>query len=105
MPDQYIKSVGEPGEAIDSNAVFFARLRSLIDSWCNRRALRPLASVLGPYLAFDGLTDSWGQILEALKTIRALCREDATEAEMDAVEKLIRAAEAALNRDRPRSQR
>ena len=50
-------------EAIDSNAVFFARLRSLIDSWCDRRALRPLASVLGPYLAFDGLTDSWGQIL------------------------------------------
>jgi hypothetical protein len=92
-------------ETIDSNAVFFARLRSLIDSWCDRRPLRPLASVLGPYLAFDGLTDSWGQILEALKTIRALWREDATEAEMDAVEKLIRAAEEALYRDRPRSQR
>ena len=55
-------------ETIDSNAVFFARLRSLIDSWCDRRDLRPLASVLGPYLAFDGLTDSWGRILEALKT-------------------------------------
>jgi hypothetical protein len=89
-------------ETIDSNAVFFAHLRSLIDSWCDRRALRPLASVLGPYLAFDGLTDSWGRILDALKSIRALWREDATEAEMDAVEKLIRAAEEALYRDRPR---
>ena len=55
--------------AIGDNMEFFALLRSLIDAWCDRHALKPLSRVLGPYLAFDGLTDGWGEILNALKRI------------------------------------
>jgi hypothetical protein len=35
------------------NAEFFALLNELIDKWCDRRALRPLSRMLGPYLAFN----------------------------------------------------
>ena len=60
--------------AIGNNIEFFTVLRSLIDAWCDRHALKPLSRVLGPYLAFDGLPDGWGEILNALKDVRALCR-------------------------------
>ena len=32
-------------------------LRVLVDGWCERRALQPLAALLPPYLAFSGLSD------------------------------------------------
>ena len=85
--------------AIGNNIEFFTVLRSLIDAWCDRHALKPLSRVLGPYLAFDGLTDGWGEILNALKDVRALCREDNSKAEVETMEALIRAAERALYRD------
>ncbi len=84
--------------AIGDNTEFFALLRSLIDAWCDHHALKPLSRVLGPYLAFDGLTDGWGEILDALKDVRALCREDISEAEVETMEALIRAAERAMYR-------
>jgi hypothetical protein len=84
---------------IADNAEFFAVVRRLIDAWCDRRALRPLSLVLGPYLAFDGLTDSWGNILTALKTISARYQKDISEAELDSVRDLIRAAGAAVYRN------
>ncbi len=84
--------------AIGDNTEFFALLRSLIDAWCDHHALKPLSRVLGPYLAFDGLTDGWGEILNALKDVRALCREDISEAEVETMEALIRAAERAMYR-------
>ena len=84
---------------IGDNTEFFALLRSLIDAWCDHHALKPLSRVLGPYLAFDGLTDGWGEILNALKDVRAVCREDISEAELETVGALICAAERALHRD------
>jgi hypothetical protein len=84
---------------IGDNAEFFALLRSLIDVWCDHHALKPLSRVLGPYLAFNGLTDGWGEILSALKDVRVLCREEISEAELETVGALIRAAERALHRD------
>ena len=48
----------------------------------------------------DGLTDSWAEILGALKTIRASCRLDISEPEMDTLGELIRMAERAVYRDR-----
>jgi len=84
---------------IVSNAEFFAALKSLIYSWCDRRALNPLARVLGPYVAFAGLTDSWGELLDALKTIDASCRRDISESEMDTLRELIKAAQRAIYRD------
>lgn len=84
---------------IADNAEFFAILRGLIDAWCERRALRPLAMVLGPYLAFDGLTDTWGSLLTGLKTVSATYRKDISEAELESVRDLIRAAEPVVYRN------
>ena len=87
------------GDVAD-NGEFFALLKQLIDKWCDRRALKPLSRMLGPYLAFDGLTDGWREILSALKDVHALCRSDLSDAESKAVNVLIRAAERALHPDR-----
>jgi hypothetical protein len=84
--------------AISNNIEFFSVLRSLIDSWCDRRALKPLFRLLGPYLAFNGLTDSWGEILSALKAVRAQCREDFLGTELETIDALICAAEVAVHR-------
>ena len=83
---------------IASNAEFFAILKGLIYSWCDRRALNPLARVLGPFVAFAGLTDSWGELLDALKTIDASCRRDISAPELDTLRELIKAAEGAIHR-------
>jgi hypothetical protein len=77
---------------VADNEDFFALLK--------QRALKPLSRMLGPYLAFDGLTDGWGEILSDLKSVHALCRSDLSDAEAKAVDVLIRAAERALHPDR-----
>jgi hypothetical protein len=46
---------------------FFGILQRLIDDWCDRRFLGPLAEVLPAYCAFVGLTDSWTELHKALK--------------------------------------
>jgi hypothetical protein len=84
---------------IASNAEFFAILKGLIYSWCDRRALNPLARILDPYLAFDGLTDGWSKILAALKTIQASYGHDILQTEAGTLAELIRAAEQAIYRD------
>ncbi len=52
-----------------SNEAFFAELRSLIDAWCDRRCLRPLATILPAYTSFNGMNDGWGELLNALKSL------------------------------------
>jgi hypothetical protein len=47
-------------------------LRTLVDGWCARRALRPLAALLPAYLAFNGLTDSWQDLWGAVNDVRGL---------------------------------
>jgi hypothetical protein len=94
-----------PMMAISNNPQFFAALRSLIDSWCDRRALKPLSRLLRPYLAFNGLTDSWGEVLGALKAVRAHCREDLSGAELETIDALIRAAKGAVHRGLNRNAR
>jgi hypothetical protein len=77
---------------------FFETLASLIDAWCDRRALNPLRLILPAYPMASGLTDSWEILLQALYDIRAFCRESLPEAEMQQVEACIIAAEQALAR-------
>ena len=78
------------------NAEFFASMKGLIDGWCDRRALAPLARLLPAYLAFNGLTDGWGDLLDALEGVRASCREGLPETDIAIVGDLIRAAEKAI---------
>ena len=83
---------------VETNAEFFASAKSLIEGWCDRRALAPLARVLPAYLAFNGMTDGWGDLMDALKGVRAFCREELPEAELATVGDLIRATEKAVCR-------
>jgi hypothetical protein len=47
-----------------------APLARLIDGWCERRALGPLAVLLPAYTSNNGLTDGWTDVMEALRTLR-----------------------------------
>ena len=47
-------------------------LHDLIDGWCERRALRPLAAILPGYLAFNGLTDGWHELWRAVNNARSM---------------------------------
>jgi hypothetical protein len=48
------------------------RLNALVDSWCERRALKPLSIILAAWpFGGGGLTDDWGRLLDALKNVRA----------------------------------
>ena len=79
-----------------SNDEFLASLRELIEKWCDRRCLSALQGILGAYLAFNGLTDGWGELRVALQNVRALARTELTEDESARVDDLIRAADDAL---------
>jgi hypothetical protein len=46
-------------------------LGRLIDAWCERRELRPLALLLPAYTSNAGLTDDWARVMEALYDLRA----------------------------------
>ena len=46
-------------------------LNALIETWCDRRDLRPLALLLPAYVANAGLTDDWARVMEALYDLRA----------------------------------
>ena len=45
-------------------------LDRLIDRWCERRDLGPLAVLLPAYTSNNGLTDGWAGVMEALRTLR-----------------------------------
>jgi len=81
-----------------SNDEFFAALLQQIEQWCDRRQLGALARLLPSYTAFDGLTDSWARLCEALKDTRAMGREAFGTVEWDLLNDLIRAAERAVFR-------
>jgi hypothetical protein len=52
-----------------SNEQLFVELRDLIDAWCDRRCLGPLGILLPAYTSFNGMTDGWGELLNALKAL------------------------------------
>jgi hypothetical protein len=83
-----------------TNLEYLEAVRSLVDGWCERRTLRPLSIILGPYLGFTGLTDGWTMLCDALKSIRALCRETISQADLEAINDLIRVSEKAIYRGR-----
>lgn len=81
-----------------NNADLLAQLRSLIDSWCQRQCLKALMHVLPGFFAFNGLTDGWGELREALSRVRAFARNELTSAELETISDLIAAADRALQR-------
>jgi hypothetical protein len=64
---------------------FLKTLDGLINGWCERRALRPLAYLLAAYPGVLAHSDQQFQLLEALKNLKALCRDDLTQEELQLV--------------------
>jgi hypothetical protein len=81
-----------------SNEEFLAALKRQIERWCDERRLPALARLLPAYTAFDGLTDGWGRLYEALKDTRAIGREAFSAAEWELLNDLIGAAERTVFR-------
>ena len=81
----------------NSNEEFFNALRTLIDKWCDRRCLKALQRILGAYLAFNGLTDAWGELHIALQNVRAFARSELKADELKELDDLIRAADDVLH--------
>jgi hypothetical protein len=65
------------------------KLDWLIDQWCERRELRPLQFLLGAYPAPLVHTDQFGQVLDALKDVKGLCRDKLEQEELTLVISLI----------------
>lgn len=81
-----------------SQAEFFTALRQLLEAWCDRRCFGLLAAVLPAYIAFDGMTDGWGDLLAALRHALTLLQNELLPAERDALADLKRAAESAFHK-------
>lgn len=54
-----------------SNVALFATLDSLVNCWCERRALGPLRLVLQAYPLASSLSDEWHELYKALRLIRS----------------------------------
>lgn len=80
-----------------SESRIFELLSDLIDGWCARRALHPLHTVLGAYLGFNGLTDGWIQLWQAVNDLRGLGDRDLTETEREKVSELRAAIHQRFN--------
>jgi hypothetical protein len=80
-----------------SNDEFFTALRALIDGLCDERRLKPLARILPGYLAFNGLTDGWHELINALKAARGLGPDEFNPADWGTLNDLIHAAELAVS--------
>jgi hypothetical protein len=72
-------SLGDISRSIEFEP--FKILDDLINGWCERRALRPLRYLLGAYPGVLAHTDLQFELLEALKKVRAFCRDDLTQEE------------------------
>src|SRR5262249_33887762 len=59
----------------------FKILDRLINGWSERRALRPLRYLLDAYPGVLAHTDQQFELVEALKKVKALCRDDLTQKE------------------------
>jgi hypothetical protein len=86
---------------VTNNAEFFAALRTLIEAWCDRRCLKALSHVLPAYLAFNGLTDGWNRLYDALRNVRAFAQDELTAAELETVSLLIGVAGRVVYRTPP----
>ena len=71
-------------------------LDSLIDGWCERRAIRPLQYLLRAYPGPLAHTDQQYELLDALKDVKGLCREDLTPEERRMVNEVHNTLEDSL---------
>lgn len=63
---------------MNKNHEIFPKLDKLIDSWCDRRCLKPLCFILRDYPLCSELSDGWRVLLEALLEIKGICTHELT---------------------------
>jgi hypothetical protein len=71
-------------------------LDTLIDGWCERRAIRPLKYLLRAYPGPLAHTDQKFELLDALKDVKGLCRDDLTPEERQLLNEAHNTLEDAL---------
>jgi len=71
-------------------------LDTLIDRWCERRALRPLQLLLRAYPGPLTHADQMLELLEALRDVKGLCRTELLEDELRMVIEVHNAVEDAF---------
>ena len=57
-------------------------LDTLIDRWCERRAIKPLKLLLRAYPGPLAHTDQKFEVLEAMRDVKGLCRQNLTDDEL-----------------------
>jgi hypothetical protein len=67
----------------------------LVDSWCQRRALRPLRYLL-PHWPHNGMTDGVYELKTALEDVRAFGRDELLPEEARLLDRLIAHIDDAL---------
>jgi hypothetical protein len=84
--DLALSSLADTPYSMELN--LFKTLDHLINIWCERRALRPLAYLLPAYPGVSAHTDQQFQLLEALKNLKRLCLGHLTPEELRLVTQL-----------------
>lgn len=77
-----------------SSEEFHRALSRMVEQWCDQRRLAGLATLLPSYLGFNGLTDGWHDLRQALIAARAA----EPEADRGLIGDLVRFADNALSR-------
>lgn len=83
-----------------SSEEFFVDLRALVERWCDQRKLEALSRLLPSYLSQNGLTDGWANLLDGLKSARALGHDAFSAKDWDTLNDLIHCCEAVVYRRR-----
>ena len=78
----------------------FSDLNTLIDAWCERRALNPLRYILAAYPLAIGTSDDWHELYNALTSIRANCRDELEGDEMPKLNQAVVAVQRMLGAQR-----
>ena len=71
-------------------------LDTLIDRWCERRAIKPLQVLLRAYPGPLAHTDQKFEVLEAMRDVKGLCRRDLTDDELQMLIEALNALEDSL---------
>jgi len=71
-------------------------LDTLIDRWCERRALRPLQLLFRAYPGPLAHTDQLFELLDALKDVKGLCRAELSAEEIRMLVEAVNELEDAL---------
>jgi hypothetical protein len=79
-------------------AEIIEQVERLVGGWRDRRSLRALRAILSGWPLSNGLTDDWGNLLDALEKVRALARDELTDLEARAVEDLIHDVQRVIHR-------